>query len=180
MDLVNEFSLLYRFLTAPITTVSEETPSFRVVLLVSAVYTLGIYSTSGWGFGLFGYISLTLLCLVLGIAAGILIDTVAQLLLKCPPQGLRTGYWLIIAQLPGLLGFPFSQIANTLQIPGLLWVANAGVSILVLWLQFQILKTIYKVSSVRSALLLIAVPVTIVSIVLLITFSGATYLMHLG
>ena len=180
MDLVSDFSLMYRFITAPITTVSEETPRFSVVLIVCALYTLGIYSTSRWGFGLFGYISLTLLCLVLGLMAGILIDTVAQLVMKSQPQGLRTGYWLLIVQLPGLLGFPLAQIANTLNTPTLLWIANAGISILVLWLQFQIVKTIYNVSSIRSVLLLVSVPVTIISIVLLLMFSGATYLMHLG
>lgn len=180
MDLVSDFSLLYRFITAPITTVSEETPKFSLVLIVCAVYTLGIYSNSQWGFGLFGYMSITLLCLVLGVAAGILIDTVAQLLLKCPPQGLRTGYWLLIAQLPGLLGFPFSQIANILHMPDLLWIANAGVSILILWFQFHIVKAIYHISGLRSALLLISVPLTIISIVLLFIFSGATYLLHLG
>jgi hypothetical protein len=180
MDLVKEFSLLYRFITAPIQTVSEDTPSLALALLISALYVLSLYGSSGWGFGPFGYVAFTLLCLSVGLIVGSLIDTLAQLLFHCEPQGLRTSYWLLMAQLPGILGFLLSQIGPILHMPSLLWIAQTSVGFLIVWLQFSILKTLYKISSLRSALLLIAFPLSLLGIVLLLMFTGTTYLMQLG
>jgi hypothetical protein len=180
MDFINELSLLYRFITKPIATVATESPRLSLVLMVCALYTLSLYSSSSWGFGFLGYVAITILGLVIGLGTGVIIDTVAQLLYRCQPQGLRIGYWLIIAQLPGLLGFPIEQIGAILQTPNLIWAAHAGVSILVLCLEFHIIKTIYNISNLQSVSLLIAIPITLGGIALLFVLSGATYLMHLG
>jgi hypothetical protein len=180
MDFVNDSYRLYRFITAPISAASEETPNITLGILICALYTLGIYSNSGWAFGLFGYISLTLTLLVFGLISGIFIDTLAQLLFKSPPQGLRTGYWMIISQLPALLGFPLSQIATTLQLPALIWISNIGTTATIIYLQFQFLKVIYGISNRQSLLLMIALPATLILIALLVIFSGATYLLNLG
>ena len=180
MDLVKEFTFLYRFITAPIQTVSEDTPSLGLALLVSALYVLALYGSSGWGFGPFGYLAFTLLCLSVGLIVGSAIDTLAQLLFQRPPQGLRTGYWLLMAQLPGILGFPISQIGQILQTPSIVWLAHTSIACLVLWLQFHIIKTLYDLSPLRSALLLIAFPLALLGLVLLLIFTGTTYLMQLG
>ncbi len=172
--------ILYRFITSPIKTVAEETPGLGVVMLVSALYSLSLYSSSGWGFGPFGYLSFTLLCLSIGLIVGSLIDTLAQLLFQCPPQGLRTSYWLLLAQLPGLLGFPFAQIGQALQLPSLVWITQLLLAVLVIWLQIGILKTLYGLSSLRSGLLLMAFPLTLVGFVLLLVFAGTSYLLQLG
>ena len=85
-----------------------------------------------------------------------------------------------MAQLPGILGFPISQIGQILQTPSIVWLAHTSIACLVLWLQFHIIKTLYDLSPLRSALLLIAFPLALLGLVLLLIFTGTTYLMQLG
>lgn len=176
--MVNGLSFLYRFVTSPERTILEEDPPFSAVLCVAALCVLSVYSVAGWHFGFFGYVCFLVLGIVLGILGGALLDSVAQLFFRREAQGIRIGYWLIVVQLPGILGFPLAQIFGILQTPQLLWFANLVISVFVVWLEYRLIRVRYQVSSLKGLVLLLSVPVVCFFLVLLALFAGISYMMQ--